>query len=327
MKTENKEVTTSSRLKYYVLPVLAILTGCAQNSGIIPMGNDTYMVSRQAATGFSGMGTLKAEAMQEAYNHCTATNSYVEVVRTVDAKPPFILGNFPKTDVFFKCSSNTTMTSKAAPETKKEKSTGSGFIISDAKHIITNEHVVNDCENIKIRTNNGVFKANIIATDQTNDIAILSAPDIENKRYGKFRVGYDIRVGEDVTTVGFPLGDLLGTNIKVTSGSISSITGLGNDSSRLQIDAAIQPGNSGGPLLDDAGNIIGVVTSKLNDIAIAKLTGSLPQNVNFAIKSPTVLSFLSSHQVNFYISDDKATRTRPEIVEEAEDYTVMVQCN
>jgi S1-C subfamily serine protease len=320
-------VTASSGLKYYLLPVLAFFTGCAQNSGVIPMGNDTYMVSRQAASGFGGMGTLKAEAMQEAFNHCTFEKSYVDVVRIVDAQPPFILGNFPKTDVFFKCLSNTSMKSKANPETQKKQSTGSGFIISNAKHIITNEHVVNDCENINIRTNYGVFDANIIATDQANDIAILSAPNIKNKSYAKFRDGYGVRVGEDVTTVGFPLGDLLGTSVKVTSGSISSITGLGNDSSRFQIDAAIQPGNSGGPLLDNAGNIIGIVTSKLNDIAIVKLTGSLPQNVNFAIKSPTVLSFLSSHKINFYISDDRTTKTRPEIVEEAEEYTVMVQCN
>ena len=86
----------------YIIPFL-FLTGCASNSGIVPMGNDTYMVSRQAATGFSGMGTLKADAMREAYAQCQKTRKHIEVIEAVDAKPPYIFGNFPKTEVRFKC--------------------------------------------------------------------------------------------------------------------------------------------------------------------------------------------------------------------------------
>lgn len=86
----------------YLIPVL-LLAGCASNSGIVPMGNDTYMVSRQAATGFSGMGTLKADAMREAYAQCQKTGKRVEVIETIDAKPPYIFGNFPKTEIRFQC--------------------------------------------------------------------------------------------------------------------------------------------------------------------------------------------------------------------------------
>jgi hypothetical protein len=86
----------------YLLPIL-FLTGCASNSGIVPMGNDTYMVSRQAATGFTGMGTLKADAMREAYSQCQEDGKRVEVIETIDAKPPYIFGNFPKTEIRFKC--------------------------------------------------------------------------------------------------------------------------------------------------------------------------------------------------------------------------------
>ncbi|WP_213062848.1 hypothetical protein [Acinetobacter piscicola] len=82
---------------------LTILSGCAANSGIVPMGSNTYMVSRQAATGFTGMGTLKAEAMKEAYSECSKTDKAVKVLETIDARPPFILGNFPKTEIRFKC--------------------------------------------------------------------------------------------------------------------------------------------------------------------------------------------------------------------------------
>ncbi|WP_201798124.1 hypothetical protein [Photobacterium kishitanii] len=90
-------------MKYTILPLAILMAGCAQNSGIIPMGGETYMVSRQAATGFSGMGTLKAEAMKEAYGQCQKTQKIVKVLETIDAKPPYIFGNFPKTEIRFKC--------------------------------------------------------------------------------------------------------------------------------------------------------------------------------------------------------------------------------
>jgi hypothetical protein len=79
------------------------LVGCASNSGIIPIGTDTYMVSRQAATGFSGSGTLKAEAFQEANAYCASKGKSLQVVNTVEAQPPFLLGNYPKAEVQFMC--------------------------------------------------------------------------------------------------------------------------------------------------------------------------------------------------------------------------------
>jgi hypothetical protein len=79
------------------------LAGCASNSGIVAMGQDTYFVSRQAATGFTGMGTLKAEAIGEAVQFCGTKGKALQVVSSSDAKPPYILGNFPKTEMQFKC--------------------------------------------------------------------------------------------------------------------------------------------------------------------------------------------------------------------------------
>ncbi len=82
---------------------LLIVTGCAANSGVVPMGNDTYFVSRQAATGFSGAGALKAEALQEANQQCASQRKTVEVISMTEAQPPFILGNYPKAEVQFRC--------------------------------------------------------------------------------------------------------------------------------------------------------------------------------------------------------------------------------
>lgn len=90
-------------MKIVLILVMAALVGCAANSGIVAMGTDTYFVSRQAATGFSGMGTLKAEAIGEAGQFCSAKGRTVQVVTENDAKPPFILGNYPKTELQFKC--------------------------------------------------------------------------------------------------------------------------------------------------------------------------------------------------------------------------------
>ena len=86
-----------------VIFVSLITVGCASNSGVVQVGENTYMVSRLAASGFSGMGTLKADAMKEAYSECQKTGKDVEMIEAIDAKPPYIFGNFPKTEVHFKC--------------------------------------------------------------------------------------------------------------------------------------------------------------------------------------------------------------------------------
>ena len=94
---------TFSQLKsFYFLPSV-LLIGCASNSGVVPIGDDMLMVSRQAATGFSGLGTLKADALQEANQYCVAQNKMAQVISATEAEPPFILGNFPKAEVRFKC--------------------------------------------------------------------------------------------------------------------------------------------------------------------------------------------------------------------------------
>jgi hypothetical protein len=90
-------------MKAVYLTLAALLAGCASNSGIIPIGQDTYMVSRQAATGFSGSGTLKAEAFQEANRYCLSQGKNLQVVSTNEAQPPYIFGNFPKAEVQFMC--------------------------------------------------------------------------------------------------------------------------------------------------------------------------------------------------------------------------------
>jgi hypothetical protein len=88
---------------FFVLSIILLVSGCASNSGVMPIGKDSFMVSRQAASGFSGMGTLKAEAFQEGNEYCESKGKIFQVISTQDASPPYIFGNFPKSEVQFRC--------------------------------------------------------------------------------------------------------------------------------------------------------------------------------------------------------------------------------
>jgi len=90
-------------MKYIICVMFIVLSGCASNSGVMAIGPDTFMVSRQAASGFSGLGTLKAEAFQEANKYCGSIGKYLRVVNTSESSPPYILGNFPRAEVQFMC--------------------------------------------------------------------------------------------------------------------------------------------------------------------------------------------------------------------------------
>lgn len=104
------------------LAVAVLVTGCASNSGVVPIGTDTYMVSRQAATGFSGSGTLKAEVFQEANQYCVGQHKKLQIVSTSEAQPPYVLGNFPKAEIQFMCL-DVGDTELARPKLKKDADT------------------------------------------------------------------------------------------------------------------------------------------------------------------------------------------------------------
>ena len=99
METLTKEQTMSRILCIAVL----LLIGCAANPGVAPMGPDTYVVSRQAATGFSGAGDLKVEALREANQHCLAQQKEMHVITVTETQPPYLLGRYPRAEVQFKC--------------------------------------------------------------------------------------------------------------------------------------------------------------------------------------------------------------------------------
>jgi S1-C subfamily serine protease len=176
------------------------------------------------------------------------------------------------------------------PESGDLQASGSGFFISADGYLITNNHVVKNARRVKVKTSAGVFPAEVVRVDETNDLALL-------KISGQFTPLHiatnEVQLGDAVFTIGFPAIDLQGMQPKYTDGKISSLTGIRDDPREYQISVQVQPGNSGGPLADMAGNVHGVVVARLDDFAALRAMGSLPQNVNYAVKGERLREFLS----------------------------------
>jgi TPR repeat protein len=168
--------------------------------------------------------------------------------------------------------------------------TGSGVIVSKSGYILTAAHVVIGASRIMVVTSRGECSATTVRVDEANDLAVLKLTD---GQYPCLPISPSrvVRLGQSVATIGFPNVGIQGFSPKVTKGEISSLNGIGDDPRAWQISAPVQTGNSGGPLLDEHGNIVGVVVSKLG-IKAVKATGDIPQNVNYAVKSAYALALL-----------------------------------
>ncbi|WP_188970578.1 S1C family serine protease [Neoroseomonas lacus] len=171
--------------------------------------------------------------------------------------------------------------------------TGSAFAVATNGLAVTNAHVVRGCRSV---TDDQGRPVRIVAMDRGRDLALInvghSFPSVV-----RFRDRATVDLGETVLVFGFPYGQALGTGINVTNGIVTGLAGPGGDASRFQMNAAVQPGNSGGPAVDDAGLLLGVAVGRLNDIAVLRATGSLPQGVNFAIRAAQVEGFLAEQGV------------------------------
>jgi TPR repeat protein len=181
-------------------------------------------------------------------------------------------------------STGPTVTSKPiSPTDETFSGSGSGAIVSPSGHVLTAAHVVAGAKRVRVRTANGMMSANVLRIDEANDLAVLK---LTEGKYSALPVAPSrkVRLGQAVATIGFPNTRIQGFSPKVTRGEINSLNGVGDDPRTWQISAPVQPGSSGGPLLDESGNLVGVVVSKLG-LKAAAATGDLPQNVNYAVKS------------------------------------------
>ncbi len=184
----------------------------------------------------------------------------------------------------------------AGPTDASPKASGSGAIVSTSGLVLTAAHVIAGANSVKVYTAQGLRSAKVVQIDDANDIAILQ---LDAGTYAALPIAASrrVRLGQTVATIGFPNIEIQGFSPKVTRGEISSQNGAGDDPRAWQISAPVQPGNSGGPLLDENGNLIGVIVSKLS-IEAAKATNDIPQNVNYAVKSTYALALLAPYLKN-----------------------------
>ena len=201
---------------------------------------------------------------------------------------------------------------------------GTGFFISADGFLVTNEHVVRDAAQVRLVTSAGLISAKVVKVDAANDLALLKAEG----RFAALPVAASrgVKLGGTVATVGFPNIGLQGFAPKLAKGEIASLSGAGDDARYFQISVPVQPGNSGGALVDERGNVVGVVSAKLNARAALAASGALPENVNYAVKSSYLMSFLESvPEVTSKLKEPSTKEKKFEdVVKEAEQAAVLV---
>lgn len=210
----------------------------------------------------------------------------------------------------------------ASPPPGNARSSGTGFFITRQGQILTNAHVVDGCRTVSISPIGGaIVRASVVSSDKSNDLAVLST-DAPAKAVAQLRGAQPVRQGETIVVYGFPLSDRLSSGGAMTNGSVSALAGPRDDTRFLQISAPVQPGNSGGPLLDMTGSVVGIVSARLRDRAGSPAS----QNVNFAIKTDVVRTFLAAVGVQPETAAGGRELAPPDVGDKARSFTVYIEC-
>jgi S1-C subfamily serine protease len=202
-------------------------------------------------------------------------------------------------------------------------STGTGFAISGAGHVLTNAHVIEGCPVLRSPT---FGRLNLLAMDSGSDLALLQA-STPTASFAAISGQSSARLGEEIVAAGFPLNDFLKKqSVTISTGTISSRTGLRDDAKVFQISAPVQYGNSGGPVFNRKGEVVGVVVSKLDSMAVFEATKDLPQNINFAVSLSAINDFLASNPVTVSRSSSLQVESLADVAEHAESVTGLIEC-
>lgn len=222
-------------------------------------------------------------------------------------------------------SNQTTNTQQNQPKTANENSimvSGTAWQVSSTQ-LVTAFHVVENAKSIGVAIGDDVEMAKVIASDQANDIALLQLTGKPLTTKALPLAAKGPKLGSRVAVIGYPLADILGVQVQATSGEISKLAGIGDDLRFYQISAAIQEGNSGGPLIDAQGQVLGVVSSKLNDLTMLK-RGIIPQNVSFAVKYPYIQAMLDSAGIQPVKPQKKIIKIEDAITESKDSVYLLI---
>ena len=217
---------------------------------------------------------------------------------------------------------------KKEPKKKKPKNSpddnkiiaaasGTGFYVSKTGHIISNHHVIDGCDNVKLTFKGNETTANVLASDKMNDLAILKANVNPTKVYSV--ATKDASLLEDIIIAGYPLGKKVSAAIKTSKGSITALAGYGDNYSEFQTDAALNQGNSGGPIMNQKGNVVGVAVANYG-----KQAGV--ESFNFGIKSSTLRTFANANGLNFLTPNNRQLSNK-ELGELITEATIYLECH
>lgn len=212
-----------------------------------------------------------------------------------------------------------------APPRKLPEPAGSGILISKDGLIVTSYHVIENAKGVAVKTSKGAFNVRVLAADKPNDLVLLQIKDSDGEfTAAPLAPSAKVKLGQTVFTLGFPNSALQGFNVKMTKGEISSISGIQDDPRQFQISVPVQPGNSGGALFDEQGNIIGIVVAKLSETVAKKYTGNTPENVNYAVKSSYVFPLIEQSKTQLHSPIEGPVPKLEDVVERIKDACVMV---
>jgi TPR repeat protein len=202
---------------------------------------------------------------------------------------------------------------------------GTVFLVGEDGSAVTAHHVVADCAQLRLRGRGGV--ASVRAVDPDNDLALLHVPGAVDAYAVLAADPGALRQGDPVVVFGFPLNAWLSSGGNLTPGSVSALSGLGNDPNQLQITAPIQPGSSGSPVLDQRGVVVGVVSMHLSDARVMEATGSAGQSLNFAVSGTRLNEFLRRNRAEFTTGGFwRFPRANADIADQARAYTRVIEC-
>ncbi|WP_422378083.1 trypsin-like peptidase domain-containing protein [Roseibium sp.] len=202
-------------------------------------------------------------------------------------------------------------------------SSGSGYVLTKEGHIGTNAHVVSECSYLDVP---GYGTATLVQADLVNDLAIIQLDRKHADHVVKFRAKQPILRGEEIFVLGYPFAQLLDNNLNFTHGIVSSLAGVQGDIRHFMVSAPVQPGNSGGPVLDRTGALIGTVVSRLDKFKTLRVAGDLPENINFAIRGRLMATFMESLGLGPSYNTITSLKSPTQIDEEAARYTVLILC-
>ena len=206
---------------------------------------------------------------------------------------------------------------KQSPDDNKvvAASSGSGFFVTRTGHLVTNYHVVEECDAVKVSFNAKEIQADTIAIDKYNDLAIIKANINPSKVFPVSKE--DVSLLQEVIVAGFPLGKKISALIKTHKGSVTALAGIGDNYSNFQTDATINHGNSGGPILTQKGNVIGV--------AVQLIPPDKAQNIFFGVKSSTLTTFAKANKVNF-LPPNTREMSNEDLGQLITEATVFLEC-